>query len=66
MPDIITIIKQRMDARGITQRAVAAHLGVKPPLISDYMRGVKRPGLGNLEKWLEFLELDITTKEQRR
>ena len=65
MPDIMQTIRERMKHRGITQQEVADALGAHQPLISDYMRGVMRPGLDKLELWLDLLDLDVRPVRNR-
>jgi hypothetical protein len=48
-------LKLRLRRAGLTQQALAAHLGVKPPFVSDVLNGKKPWPPGQLERAEEFV-----------
>lgn len=53
----ITLRRARLRA-GLTQVALAAHLGVRQPTVSQWERGVCAPSLPYLAKIVGVLEVD--------
>lgn len=57
------IIKELLRERGLTSEALAKHLGVKPPTVSQIING--NPTLSKLQEIADFLDVHISDLFER-
>ena len=50
LAEMLADLRLAMEERGLTQADIAAACGWSPPLVSEYLNGVKEPGARNLAK----------------
>jgi transcriptional regulator with XRE-family HTH domain len=51
-------VRERMDALGLSQAALASKLKVTPSFVSQMLSGHRNPGLDSLEDFAKALEID--------
>lgn len=58
--ELARLIRQEINARGLTQAAAAEFLGIQQPDVSDLVRGkLSRFSLTRLQRFLNALDLEI-------
>lgn len=64
--EIYNSINKEIEKRNIRQKDLAKIIGVKPPSLNTFLKGKKSIKLKNLQKILDFLEIEIELKTKKK